>query len=589
MMFMMSKRSLMAPMVAGLLHGGLGVTTIYLSDGADIAAVWPANAVLVAMLMVRDRSEWSSILVAGFFGSVIANLCVRGTVEGPMLFGLSNLIEVTIAAAGIRRALERSVLYDLSVVWSFAFWAGLVAPAASALTGATTAHLLYGQAFNLAFVTWFGAASLGLLICTPFFYGLFKGDFVRAFREKTSRQRIEAAALLSLTSLMATMVFMKSGVPFLFLLFMPMMLVTFRVGWEGAKIAVLIIAVIGGFATVNQQGPVTFISSNHAVQAMFFQFFLASTLLVTMPVAAAVAARKDLIGRLRDSERSLRLIVSQSPTLLLHFSHAGQCDKAVGSGEILFDRPADSFLGTMLDELSTDAAEAIRDAHVEALAHPGTAHRVEFMAADGRRWLEATFCALRAEDGSFAGSLASIHDITARKHHAALLMQAAETDSLTGLYNRSGFLARLDAAVEQADEGQLSVAMIDVDRFKGINDGSGHNAGDIVLHEIARRIADVVGTSGSVGRLGGDEFALLLAMPERAARRICASIVAAVGELPVTLPSGGRIPVTISCGIAPHQAGHTASVLLHAADEALYTAKRGGRNRFQAAPAVRAA
>jgi diguanylate cyclase (GGDEF)-like protein len=583
-------RSISTPLLAAILYSGLGIATIHLTGGTDVACVWPANAALVALLVLRKPSEWMPILVAGFVGNIVANLCVRGTVEGAMLFGPSNLVEVVIAGWGMRRRLERNIPQDPSAIWPFLFWAGLAAPFASALIGAGTLALVHGQPFGRTFLNAYVADALGLLICTPVFYGLFKGEFVHSFREKTSIQRIEAVALLALTSLVATLVFMKSGVPFLFLLFIPMMLVTFRVGWEGSKIAALIIAAIGGFATMNQQGPVTFISPNPGVQAMFFQFFLACALLVNMPVAAAIAARKILIERLRDNERSLRLIVSQSPTLLLHFTPAGLCDRAFGSSEVLFGRDAGAFLGRKIEGLSATAGEAMRDAHLEVLADPAMTRRVEFLAANGLRWLEATFGALRAEDGGCVGTLASIHDITARKHHAALLTQAAETDSLTGLYNRAGFLARLDAAVEQADSGALSVAMIDVDRFKGINDGSGHNAGDIVLHEIARRIAAVVGTSGMVGRLGGDEFALLLAVPERAARRICASIVAAVGEMPVALPSGGTIPTTISCGIAPHRSGFTASRLLHAADEALYTAKRGGRNRFQAAsPVARAA
>ncbi|WP_235536302.1 diguanylate cyclase domain-containing protein [Sphingomonas sp. Root50] len=588
--FTAARRSISTPLLAALLYSGLGIATIHLTGDADIASVWPANAVLVALLVLRRPSEWTAILVAGFVGNVLANLCTRGTAEGALLFGPANFIEVVIAAWGIRRRLERSLAEDPSGIWPFIFWAGLVAPFVGALVGAGTMVLFRHQPFGPTLLNLYVANALGLLICTPVFYGLFKGEFVHAFREKTSIERVEAVALLALTSLVATLVFMKSGVPFLFLLFIPMMLVTFRVGWQGSKIAVLIIAAIGGFATMNHQGPVTFISPNPGVQATFFQFFLASVLLVNMPVAAAVAARKILIERLRDNERSLRLIVSQSPTLLLHFTPAGICDREFGSSEILFGQDAGAFVGSRIEALSATAAEAMRDAHLDVLADAVTTRRVEFLAANGLRWLEATFGALRAEDGDCVGTLASIHDITARKHHAAFLTQAAETDSLTGLYNRAGFLARLDAAVEQADSGALSVAMIDVDRFKGINDGSGHNAGDIVLHEIARRIGDVVGTSGTVGRLGGDEFALLLAVPERAARRICASIVAAVGEIPVVLPSGGTIPVTISCGIAPHRSGFTASRLLHAADEALYTAKRGGRNRFQtASPIARAA
>ncbi|MES2495898.1 MAG: diguanylate cyclase [Pseudomonadota bacterium] len=578
-----SRPSVLMPLLAALLYAGLAVATLNMTDASDIACVWPANAVLVAMLLLRKRAEWPWILVAGFCANAFANLYMRGTIQGPVLFGLSNMLEVAIAAWGMRRRLDRGAAQDPSAVWSFVFWAGVAAPVASALTGGATAMLVYGQPFAHAAGTWYVAAALGLLICTPVFYGLFKGEFLDSYRAKGSLQRIEAVALLSLTSIIATVVFMKSGVPYLFLLFMPMMLVTFRIGWQGSKLAMLVIAAIGGIATINQQGPVTFVSTNPAVQAMFFQFFLASTLLVNMPVAAAVAARKQLIEKLRDSEGSLRLIVSQSPTLLLHFSPAGVCGKAFGSSEILFGRGAEAFLGSTLDQLSDSAAEMMRDAHLDVLADPSSTRRVEFLASGKGRWLEATFCALRTEDGGCAGTLASIHDVTARKHHAALLAQAVETDSLTGLYNRAGFLARLDAATEQDHGGRLSVAMIDVDRFKGINDSSGHAAGDIVLHEIGRRIAEIVGSSGTVGRLGGDEFALLLAVPDRAARRICASIVAAVRSTPMELPSGDTIAVAISCGVARHEEGVTASALLREADEALYIAKRSGRDRFHVA------
>lgn len=386
--------------------------------------------------------------------------------------------------------------------------------------------------------------------------------------------------LLTLTGVVTALVFSADQLPLLFLISLPMLLVTFRTGWNGSKIAVLVIALIGGFATMRQHGPVTLASSNPAVQAIFFQFFLAATLLMNMPVAAAVAARRNLIQQLRDNERSLRLIASQSPTLILQFGPSGICDRSFGAGDILFGRRAESFLGISIGQLSPPDAALLRSAHEEVLARPGEMRSVEFQLAGNGRWLEMTFCALRAEEGQCVGTLASIHDVTVSKQHAAMLARAAETDSLTGLFNRAGFMARLDEAIARASARPLSLAMIDVDRFKQINDNSGHHGGDAVLREIGHRIADIVGLHGTVGRLGGDEFVVLLPVAEATARAICARVVASVREAPILPPGEEPVHATISCGLFRHRPGMSADMLLHDADKALYAAKRGGRNRL---------
>jgi diguanylate cyclase (GGDEF)-like protein len=126
--------------------------------------------------------------------------------------------------------------------------------------------------------------------------------------------------------------------------------------------------------------------------------------------------------------------------------------------------------------------------------------------------------------------------------------------------------------------------MIDVDRFKLINDNSGHQVGDIVLREIARRIASQVRSSDAVGRLGGDEFVILLTTPNwDMVQEICGRIVAAVNADPIVLPSGNALRTAISCGVTRLQVGLSADEFLHEADVALYAAKRGGRNRVVAA------
>jgi diguanylate cyclase (GGDEF)-like protein len=159
------------------------------------------------------------------------------------------------------------------------------------------------------------------------------------------------------------------------------------------------------------------------------------------------------------------------------------------------------------------------------------------------------------------------------------LAAQALTDDLTGLANRRHGAHELDRAVALAvRHGRLlALARIDVDRFKDINDTHGHQAGDLVLAAVARRLASALRGGDELARWGGDEFVALLPDTSRAgALRAASRLRAAVAEAPVQI-QGGEIPVTVSVGWA-HWAGDTPDDLLARADRALYKAKDAGRN-----------
>ncbi len=163
----------------------------------------------------------------------------------------------------------------------------------------------------------------------------------------------------------------------------------------------------------------------------------------------------------------------------------------------------------------------------------------------------------------------------------------ARHDALTGLPNRRLFAAELDAAlVDARDTGNgFTVMLVDLDRFKPVNDLQGHAAGDSVLCEVAVRLQDLVGKAGTVARLGGDEFAIITQAraPEHLldlAMRLAGRIVAGIRE-PMT-PAGCRIEIGASVGIAlcPSD-GVDAEALIRAADLAMYRAKQDGRGTFR--------
>lgn len=175
-----------------------------------------------------------------------------------------------------------------------------------------------------------------------------------------------------------------------------------------------------------------------------------------------------------------------------------------------------------------------------------------------------------------------------RELHAsqAQLEQMAFFDGLTGLANRRWFsddLARTLAEVQRGGDG-FAIALIDLDRFKQVNDGFGHAAGDAVLRTAALRLREAVRSGDRVARLGGDEFvALLRPVGEDldALGAVCARMVMALAQ-PIDLPGGQAVQIGCSIGVArcPRDASD-ADVLLKAADEALYEAKAAGRGQWR--------
>ncbi|HYN96658.1 MAG TPA: diguanylate cyclase, partial [Pilimelia sp.] len=164
--------------------------------------------------------------------------------------------------------------------------------------------------------------------------------------------------------------------------------------------------------------------------------------------------------------------------------------------------------------------------------------------------------------------------------------ELATRDSLTGLFNRRHFFdfARHRVAASHRYERPMAVVMIDIDHFKRVNDTHGHLAGDDVIREVAHRLASTLRDSDVICRYGGEEFAVLL--PETAQEDACvaaARLHQVVGATPVATRVG-PLPVTVSVGLAAPAGGDDVNSLIQHADEALYKAKRAGRNQIATHP-----
>jgi two-component system cell cycle response regulator len=163
----------------------------------------------------------------------------------------------------------------------------------------------------------------------------------------------------------------------------------------------------------------------------------------------------------------------------------------------------------------------------------------------------------------------------------------ALTDTLTGLYNRRYLEAHLESTVARATASgkEISLLMLDIDHFKKVNDTYGHAAGDVVLKEVAQRLAQGVREVDLAARIGGEEFVVVMPdSSEDVGSKVAERLRASVAATPIIIPEVNQaVAVTVSAGVAVVSAGESGVAALRRADEALYAAKTGGRNRVMQA------
>ena len=197
------------------------------------------------------------------------------------------------------------------------------------------------------------------------------------------------------------------------------------------------------------------------------------------------------------------------------------------------------------------------------------------------RWFEVTG-ALIELDGQKA-VLTTAYDITKRREAEDRTRYMAFHDALTDLPNRALFVDRADAALclARRESGTMGVILLDLDRFKNVNDSLGHDAGDELIRRCAERVREVLRGSDTVARLGGDEFAVLLpGSRSEETVRVARKLLEAMRQ--PFLVAGRELRVTASLGLAVGpQDGDDVQTLVKSADTAMYRAKDAGRDRLQ--------
>jgi len=256
------------------------------------------------------------------------------------------------------------------------------------------------------------------------------------------------------------------------------------------------------------------------------------------------------------------------------------------SSEQIFGRTPEELVGTSYLG-SIDAADR---GHLDTLFHevaasPDAIATAEYRVrhADGSGRSVESIVSNRLHDPTVRGLVLNTRDVTDRRALQDELAHQAFHDSLTGLVNRAVFRDRADHAIARAARlhQRPAILLLDLDGFKTVNDGLGHDAGDELLVAVGHRLQASGRSIDTVARIGGDEFAILLEDDARAdGAKAVADRVLAVLTTPFQV-RGREVFVRASIGIAVAGAGTTTDELLRNADAAMYAAKRAGKARYE--------
>lgn len=575
--------SWIAPVATGCVYFVVAsLALIWSRFEGGLAFIWCANAFLMAELLTSRTAHWPRAIIACGVASAAATAWVGMGPAAAVPMAAVNIAESLIVALLCRwfvaDRLEIGAIRPLIVfVVALCGVANIVAGLAAALVAST----LTPVPFSSSFVQWYTGHVLGGLTCAPILIMAFQGEVRRWMTEASARAKLEAVLLLALFALTTVHVFFWARYPLLFAPLLPLVLIAFRVGHMGSAASVILLAGIGGAATMAGIGPLTWVTGDTGERIQFFQFYLALSFLLCMPIAVELAARKRLFQMLQQSEARYRAMAEHSGDVVLDISVDGVIQYASPSAAEQIGCAPDLLLGQAAANLVDPHDRALVIAtHRRALEQPGTAHKVEFrplVTTDGLEWCEMVSRAMIDERGLPSGVVSMIRDMSRHKARQRALQQVAARDSLTGADSRRAFLDKLDREIARVGV-RSSLLLIDIDHFKAVNDHYGHGAGDRVLSAFVERLRSGLCAGDSIGRLGGEEFAILLRDSDIDRSSMLCERLRGLLDEPIVAGPSLAISVTFSAGLVALDGASDRSAMLEAADKALYRAKNSGRN-----------
>lgn len=590
-----------------LLAGGLWSATAALASLAylyfDVTfAVWLPGGIAVASLIMLPRRQWLLVMALIATACLGINLLLGSPPAYMAAHFLCNLIPPVLTAALLRRMVRGTLVHDMPL-------GDLVRLTAAAFTGALPtipamalvmhAPFAYVAQYYLMFV-------LGTIIIVSMALST-RESFGRSGQRIQWRKVGWYTAIGSVITVLAYVVLGFAQLPLLFLVGAAIVITVARFGQVGASIGVF---ALGWAATLRSAGgisPIAYLDVPRGEGTLYLQCYMLALTAVSLPLAALLNEHNLLARKLAARNRELdhdMTVFALAETL------AGigrwRFDRVTGQYSLspelkrIFGFPVDSDIGfAQLARTTPDQGRVFRALLASRRDSRNTWRReLTIRRPDGEvRVLKTIVMNEFNPDGTVRENIGVVLDVTEQHRREQALRQEraramrlaaeanllAQTDPLTGLANRRRTFAQLRKCTEAArDSGRvLSLVVFDIDHFKRINDGYGHQTGDDVLMRVANIARTQIREADLLGRIGGEEFVWLLADADMdvvgaAAERLCRAVERDSGT--TVLPA-----VTVSVGHATFHDGDDAEALLARADAALYEAKRDGRNRVSVA------
>lgn len=281
--------------------------------------------------------------------------------------------------------------------------------------------------------------------------------------------------------------------------------------------------------------------------------------------------------QLRESESRVNLIIEKSPIGIFSYNANGKVIKVNSKFSEIIGATKDEIMGFDIFKIKNDKmVKAIS----ETLRRESSYYEDYYTStlSNKRVFVRASFVPLINEEGHLIGGMGIVEDFSDRKLLEEEILKLSVTDKLTQIYNRM----KLDEVLEQEvirvkrTNQIFSAILLDIDHFKSVNDHFGHQMGDRVLIEIASLLKAEVREADVVGRWGGEEFLIIASHSNREGGiKLAEKLRVLIENHEFSCPE----MITCSFGVAVYQEGCTPSTLVSRADEALYIAKRNGRNR----------
>jgi diguanylate cyclase (GGDEF)-like protein/PAS domain S-box-containing protein len=562
-------------------------------EGGGANLIWGANGVLLTYLLLAPRWRWPAYFSAGVAAMVVGSALIGEPWRTNLIYNSLNLVEVMIGAFLLRRNSRQLPRFtDRSYLIRFIGFAVLAGPvvAGSILTGIMA---LWRHNYSLqTLFDWVIGDGLGAAIVVPTFVAIFQTRFTNF---AILRRHWFYPVVLTVVTVIA---FSQNDTPFLILILPLLVLLLMRLGLGGAAFATLLIAATASWFTLHSSGPFAISKSIDSVESSIqLQFFVACCIFLLYIVSVLLEDRNAIEHRLQEIAAIHGLVTENSRDVILLADLDGRRTYISPAIERMKGWKPEELIDQKLSELTHPDDRIKVEDTVRQLRLGSEGAIIEYRAQkrDGEYiWVEASLRMFRdRKTGIPAGILSLIRDITERKRSEALLLKAnqaleelAIVDALTGVANRRRFDECLAHEWSRSARLQepLSLLLIDADSFKHLNDSLGHLAGDRCLKRIAGAATEAAMRPGDlVARFGGDEFVVILPNTDNhgaveVGRQIRASLQrrnAALDENPE-----GLITISIGCATVIPKPEQHAAVLIQLADEALYNAKRGGRDQL---------